>query len=166
MKKFFPHFLCAAVLFVAALMMTSCTKDPVEPDGPLPPVAEPTTSELILGTWDLDCAASAFHEAWVSAIDPYEYDYTASEILRSAKYIFNEDGTALLDADYYEEGSFVDTLHYEVCGDTLMFDAQEQYQITKIDRNELILDMAGTEEDPEGTYVYNVHFVLKRSAGE
>lgn len=163
MKKFFSLFLCAAVLFAAAIMTSSCTKDPVEPDGPLPPVEEPTTSELILGVWNMDCTASTFHEEWASTIDPYLYDYPASEILRSANYIFNANGTALLDADYYEEGTFVDTLHYEVRGDTLFFDEQEQYKITKIDSQELILDMEGSETDPEGTYIYRVHFVLKRS---
>lgn len=165
MKKFLSHFLCTAAFVAAAIVMTSCTKEPVEPDGPLPPVEEPTTSELILGMWDLDCTASTFHEEWVSTIDPYEFDYPASEILRSANYIFNEDGTALLDADYYEEGSFVDTLHYEVHGDTLLFDANEQYRITKIDKQELILDMEGSETDSEGTYIYRVHFVLKKSQG-
>lgn len=161
MKKIFTA-LCMAAFFAATIMTASCTKDPVEPDGPLPPVVEPTTSELILGTWDMDCTASTFHEEWVSTIDPYEFDYPASEILRTAKYTFNEDGTALLDADYYEEGAFVDTLHYEVHGDTLLFDTIEQYKITKIDDQELILDMAGTETDPEGTYIYRIHFVLRR----
>ena len=152
-----------AALFAAAVMMVSCTKEPVEPDGPQPPVVdEPTMDELLLGTWDMDCEASTFHEQWVATIDPYEFDYPASDILRSASYTFLEDGTAILETDYYDEGAFTDTLQYELRNDTLYFGADEMYRVTKLDKEQLIWDISGSEEDAEGTYLYAIHFVLNR----
>lgn len=159
MKK---NLICLAAFIAASIMMVSCTK---EPDEQQTPTAEPTMSELILGTWDMDCAASTFHEKWVSTIDPYVWDYPASEIMCSASYTFSQDGTALITVDYnenYDELDLTDTTCYEVKGDTLFLGGDEMYQITKLDDKQLVIDISDSEENPEGTYLWTIHIVLNR----
>lgn len=141
MKK---TFLATLMAFVsAAFLFTSCTKE---------------NSDLIIGTWDVDLAATyeTYTEGGVS-----QTMYVAEEGCTAASLTFKENGIVTFSSTYEGEGTETFDGPYTIDGDKLMLDG-EDCRILKLNNKKLILEMSETDEEDGVSFSYAMHMELDR----
>lgn len=141
--KFFAF---VAILF--SLAMTSCQKD---------------SADMIVGNWKLDVNKSTVREILPSA-DGGSFDETISMYetgVASALFSFGKDGILKMEVSYWYiwDGDFGE-FAYSINDDLLVIDEYDEYTITELDKNDLVLDNHFVDQDGYENYK---HLIFTRT---